>query len=59
VVEGVFTADDLLGAEEAFLSSTVVEVMPVVEVDGVPVADGRPGRAAAQLQAALRKLATG
>jgi branched-chain amino acid aminotransferase len=59
VVEGVFTADDLVGAEEAFLSSTVVEVMPVVEVDGVPVADGRPGRAAAQLLAALRELATG
>jgi hypothetical protein len=33
--------------------------MPVVEVDGVPVADGRPGRAAAQLQAGLRELATG
>jgi 4-amino-4-deoxychorismate lyase len=59
VVEGVFTADDLVGAEEAFLSSTVVEVMPVVEVDGVPVADGRPGRAAAQLLAALRELAAG
>jgi 4-amino-4-deoxychorismate lyase len=59
VVGGVFTADDLVGAEEAFLSSTVVEVMPVVEVDGVPIADGRPGPAAADLQAALRELAAG
>jgi branched-subunit amino acid aminotransferase/4-amino-4-deoxychorismate lyase len=59
VVEGVFTADDLVGAEEAFLSSTVVEVMPVVEVDGVPIGDGRPGQAAARLQAALRALAAG
>jgi 4-amino-4-deoxychorismate lyase len=57
VVEGVFTADDLVGAEEAFLSSTVVEVMPVVAVDGMPIGDGRPGPAAARLQAALRQLA--
>jgi 4-amino-4-deoxychorismate lyase len=57
VVEGVFTADDLVGAEEAFLSSTVVEVMPVVAADGVPIGDGRPGQAAGRLQAALRELA--
>ena len=57
VVEGVFSADDLVGAEEAFLSSTVAEVMPVVEVDGVPIGPGRPGRAAKGLQAALRRLA--
>ncbi|HEX6678512.1 MAG TPA: aminotransferase class IV [Actinomycetes bacterium] len=57
VVEGVFTADDLIGAEEAFLSSTVAEVMPVVEVDGVPIGRGRPGRASKSLQAALRRLA--
>jgi hypothetical protein len=30
----------------------------VVEVDGVPVGDGRPCPAAADLQAALRRLAT-
>jgi hypothetical protein len=32
--------------------------MPVVEVDGAPVADARPGPAAADLQSALRRLAT-
>lgn len=57
VVEGVFSADDLVGAEEAFLSSTVAEVMPVVEVDDLPIGRGRPGRAASRLQAALRRLA--
>jgi hypothetical protein len=31
--------------------------MPVVTVDGDPVGDGRPGPAAAALQAALRRLA--
>jgi 4-amino-4-deoxychorismate lyase len=56
-LEGVFTAEDLLAADEAFLSSSTREVMPVVEVDGVPVGSGRPGPAAAALQAALRRLA--
>jgi 4-amino-4-deoxychorismate lyase len=58
VLEGVFTAEDLAAADEAFLSSSTREVMPVVEVDGIPVGDGRPGPAAADLQAALRRLAT-
>jgi branched-subunit amino acid aminotransferase/4-amino-4-deoxychorismate lyase len=53
----VFTAEDLLAADEAFLSSSTREVMPVVEVDGAPVADGTPGPGAADLQAALRRLA--
>jgi 4-amino-4-deoxychorismate lyase len=59
VLEGVYTAEDLASADEAFLSSSTREVMPVVEVDGVPVGDGRPGPAAADLQAGLRRLATG
>jgi 4-amino-4-deoxychorismate lyase len=57
VLEGVFTAEDLAAADEAFLSSSTREIMPVVEVDGAPVADARPGPAAADLQAALRRLA--
>jgi 4-amino-4-deoxychorismate lyase len=58
VLEGVFTAEDVHAADEAFLSSSTREVMPVVELDGTPVGDGRPGPAAASLQAALRHLAT-
>jgi len=59
VVEGVYTVDNLLAADEAFLSSTVREVMPLVGVDGVAVGGGQPGPAAAALQAALRELAGG
>jgi 4-amino-4-deoxychorismate lyase len=58
VLEGVFTAEDLAAADEAFLSSSTREIMPVIEVDGAPVADARPGPGAADLQAALRRLAT-
>jgi 4-amino-4-deoxychorismate lyase len=59
VVEGVFTAEDLAGAEELFTSSSTREIMPVVTVDRRPVGAGTPGPAAATLQAALRRLAEG
>jgi 4-amino-4-deoxychorismate lyase len=58
VLDGVFTAEALTAADEAFLSSSTREIMPVVEVDGAPIADGRPGPTATALQAALRRLAT-
>jgi 4-amino-4-deoxychorismate lyase len=58
VLEGVYTAEDLLAADEAFLSSSTRELMPVIEVDGALIASGRPGPAAAELQSALRRLAT-
>ena len=51
VEEGAYSLTQLLGAEEAFTSSSVREVMPLVEVDGQPL--GR-GPAADALQAALR-----
>ena len=52
--EGDFAVGDLLAADEAFLTSSIREVMPVVAVDGAPIGDGRPGPVAARLQAALR-----
>jgi branched-subunit amino acid aminotransferase/4-amino-4-deoxychorismate lyase len=57
VTEGAFPLEQLLAADEAFTSSSVREVMPVVEVDGRPIGDGSPGRSARELQAALRRVA--
>ncbi len=54
VEEGVYRLDELLGADEAFTSSSIREVMPLAEVDGQPL--GR-GPAADALQQALRDLA--
>ena len=51
VEEGAYLLDDVLGADEAFTSSSVREVMPLIEVDGVAL--GR-GPAADELQEALR-----
>jgi branched-subunit amino acid aminotransferase/4-amino-4-deoxychorismate lyase len=57
VVEGAFTVSELAAADEAFASSSIREVMPIVALDGRPIGMGKPGEAAAELQAALRELA--
>ncbi len=51
VEEGAFPLARLLGADEAFTSSSVREVMPVVAIDGQQIARGP---AATSLQEALR-----
>jgi branched-subunit amino acid aminotransferase/4-amino-4-deoxychorismate lyase len=55
---GGFPVADLAAADEAFTTSSIREVMPVVVLDGRPVGDGLPGPAAARLQAALRLRST-
>jgi 4-amino-4-deoxychorismate lyase len=57
VREGAYPVERLAAAEEAFTSSSVREVMPVVELDSEPIGDGTPGPAAAELQAAVRRAA--
>jgi len=57
VREGVFPLDHVAAANEAFTSSSIREVMPVVELDGKAIGDGAPGPAARELQEALRRAA--
>lgn len=45
VVEGVVTLEDVYQAKEVFLTSTTKRVLPVVQVDGKIIGDGRPGAA--------------
>ena len=56
VREGRFPLAELRDAEEAFTSSSVRELMPVVELDGRPIPLGEAARV---LQAALRTAALG
>jgi len=58
VEEGAFPVSRLAAADEVFVSSSVREVMPVVSLDGRPVAGGAAGPAATAMQQALRRLAT-
>jgi branched-chain amino acid aminotransferase len=50
--------DDLAGAQEAFLSSSVAGILPVTRFDGAPIGDGVPGpwtlRARADREAMIR-----
>ena len=55
IEQGVYERKELAAAEEAFTSSSVRELMPVVRLDGSVLGDGRPGPAAVALQQALRR----
>jgi 4-amino-4-deoxychorismate lyase len=59
VAEGRHPVADVAAADEAWMSSSLRELMPIVELDGSPIGDGRPGPALVRLQAALRRLALG
>jgi D-alanine transaminase len=50
VEERAFSVEELYAAREAFISSASALVMPVVEVDGRKIADGRPGELTAELR---------
>ena len=48
--EEVFTLDFLKGADEIIVSSTSIEVMPVVKLDGENIGDGKVGSITKSLQ---------
>lgn len=50
VEERNFTIDEAKEADEAFTTSASAFVMPVVEIDGVTLGDGTPGRIAPRLR---------
>jgi branched-chain amino acid aminotransferase len=57
VVEATLNDADLLGADEAFLTSTTREVVPIVRVDGRQIGNGRPGPVTLALLDAFRRKA--
>ena len=50
VEERPFTVEEARAADEAFVTSASAFVMPVVEVDGVRLGDGKPGPVATRLR---------
>ncbi len=54
--EEPMTRHDLYNADEAFLLSTLKEVMPVTVIDGRRIGTGRPGPISRRLQRAFRRL---
>jgi branched-chain amino acid aminotransferase len=55
--EAPLRAEDLEGADEVFLTSTVREIVPVVRLGTRPVGPGHPGPVTAALHRAFRALA--
>ncbi len=57
--ERFFTLEEVFAADEAFLSGTTTEVLPMVSIDGNPVGNGTVGPLSKKLFAALREEAQG
>ncbi|MBN1510848.1 MAG: aminotransferase class IV family protein [Phycisphaerae bacterium] len=53
--ERALSINDLLDADEVFLTNSVMQVMPVIRVERKDIAEGRPGPVARQLLAAYRE----
>jgi D-alanine transaminase len=54
VLDGRIKLDDFFGVDEAILAGTTIEVLPIVEVDGRPIGNGKPGPITRKLQAAYQ-----
>ncbi len=54
--ERAFGLDELLAAKEAFLTSSVREVAPLVRVGAQPIGNGTPGSVTREIAAAYAAL---
>jgi len=54
--EQMLRMDDLYAAEEVFLTGTAAEIVPVVDIDGRKISDGKPGKTTLRLWNEFKKL---
>ncbi len=54
--ETPLTRFDLYSADECFLTGTAAEVIPVIDIDGRPIGDGKPGPITLDLLERFRRL---
>ncbi|WP_339146073.1 MULTISPECIES: D-amino-acid transaminase [unclassified Sutcliffiella] len=50
-----FHKEELMAADEVFLTSTTSEVMPIIKIDGVTFSEGKPGPYTRKFQTAFRE----
>ncbi|SES67804.1 D-alanine transaminase [Oceanobacillus limi] len=55
LVEEAFTLKDIETADELFLSSSTSEVLPIIAVDAIQIANGKPQKITKQLQQAYEE----
>jgi D-alanine transaminase len=58
IEERAFSLEEALAAREAFFTAATAIVMPVVEIDGRPIANGAPGTIATELRRRFHEFAT-
>lgn len=56
VAEHVMTRHELYNAQEAFLTGTAAEIVPVVKIDGRLIGAGKPGKITLKLLSQFKKL---
>lgn len=56
VIEAKISREDLQKADEAFLTNSLIEIMPLVSVDGRPIKKGTPGKITGLLLKRYRSL---
>ncbi|RYG73708.1 D-amino-acid transaminase [Lentibacillus lipolyticus] len=56
VYEETYTVDDLLNADEVFISATKTDIAPILKVDDKTIGNGMPGDVTKQLVRAFRSL---
>jgi D-alanine transaminase len=56
ISEKPIAMNDLENLEEAFITSTTLEIMPVIKIDNIVIANGEPGRITKSLQKEFRIL---
>ncbi len=56
VTEADITRHDVFIADEAFLTGTAAEIIPVVKADGRPIGTGKPGPITARMVARFREM---
>lgn len=54
--EKILTRHDLFNADEAFLTGTAAEVIPVVKIDGRAIGSGKPGKVTLKLKSSFGDL---
>jgi D-alanine transaminase len=55
IEERKFTVAEAKAAREAFMTAASTVVMPIVSIDGQPVANGHPGSVATELRAGFHE----
>ena len=56
VVEAEITRHDIFVADEAFLTGTAAEIIPLVKADGRPIGTGKPGPITARMISRFREI---